>query len=533
MMRRWAVALALAGCAGVARAAVWQWAVDVPVAQGKPIHATMWIPPSCERVRGLLLGEQIILEDYVMQDAAIRQAAADTCLAMVLLRRGAVGEFDYDPALGNDKRDDLKLQAVLDALAAESGYGEVASAPLLPIGHSGGAIVAWHLAYWRPEHTIAWIGLHAAAVHPPAWAPKASVDGVPMLGISGEYESVGDPENAIDKHWRWLRGGLLEHRAEDKNAQMSELVDPGGGHFSFNPPMAAYVALFLRSAMAARVDDATPGKLRVVPKEAGWLTDDTPLAVKSEHTPAPYAEYTGDPSLAFWHLNQELALANDAYRRSDRGKRDQRVTCMQDGKPLRAVWLEDVHFAPDADGVTVHFAGEFLDKTPDTAAGEGRPLGHAPGPVEFKLIGGWFGGGEQVGPNDFRLHNGHLGPTDDLFVLAYHPGDATYAYAEQACEVKFPKLSKAGAPQTIRFAPLADRAAGTGEVALDATATSGLPVDFSVERGPAEVVGRTLRLEVLPPRSKLPVRVTVVAYQRGNAKTQSAAAVEQTFLLTR
>jgi hypothetical protein len=531
MMKRFAAALALAGCVSAARAAEWQWAVELPVAgqPTRPVRAWMWIPPRCERVRGLFLGEQIILEDDVMSTPAIRQAAADTCLAMVLMSRDAVGGFDYS----KEKRDDLKLQAILDTLAAESGYSEVATAPLLVIGHSGGSILGWHMAYWRPEHTIAWIGLHAAADHAPAWDPKGSVDGVPMLGISGEYESVGDPENEIDKHWRWLRGGLLDHRAQDKNAQMSELVDPGGGHFSFNPPMADYVALFIRSAVAARVDDATPGKLRVVPKEAGWLTDNTPLAVKSEHAPAPYPEYTGDPTLAFWHLNKELALANDAYRRGDRGKRDQRVTCMEDGKPLRAVWLEDVNFAPDADGVTVHFAGGFLDQTPDTAAGAGRPLGHAAGAVQFKLVGGWFGGGEQVGANDFRLRNGHLGLTDNLFVLAYHPGDATYAYAEQACEVKFPKMSKVGAPQAIRFAPITDRPVGAGEVVLDATASSALPVDFYVEQGPAEVVGRTLKLTALPPRAKMPVKVTVVAYQRGDAKTQSAVPVERTFLVTR
>jgi hypothetical protein len=527
------VVVMLCGWASVARAVEWQWAVEVPVAQGKPIHAWMWIPPQCERVRGLFLGEQIILEDYVMSNATIRQAATDTCLAMVLLNRGAVGEFEYGPHLSAEKRDDLKLQAVLDALAAESGYGEVATAPLLPIGHSGGSILGWHMAYWRPEHTIAWIGLHAAADHAPAWDPKASVDGVPLLAISGEYESVGDPENAIDKHWRWLRGGLLNHRAEDKNAQMSELVDPGGGHFSFNPPMADYVALFIRSAMAARVDDATPGKLRVVPKEAGWLTDNTPLAVESEHAPAPYARYTGDPTLAFWHLNKELALANDAYRRGDRAKRDQRVTCLQDGQPLRAVWLEDVQFAPDADGVTVQFAGGFLDKTPDTAAGAGKPLGHAPGEVQFKRIGGWFGGGEQVGPNAFRLRNGHLGVTDNLFVLAFHPGDATYAYAEQACEVKFPKMSTVGSAQTIQFAAIADRSSGVGEVKLEASASSGLPVDFYVEQGPAELVGSTLKLTALPPQAKFPVKVVVVAYQRGNATVQSAPVVERTFLLTR
>ena len=61
-----------------------------------------------------------------------------------------------------------------------------------------------------------------------------------------------------------------------------------------------------------------------------------------------------------------------------------------------------------------------------------------------------------------------------------------------------------------------------------------MPVEYYVVRGPAEVVGNTLRLTALPPRTRLPARVTVVAYQWGRAtgnKVQSAPLVEHTFLL--
>ena len=521
--------LVLLALTGVARAAEWQFEVGLP---GTRVHASMWIPPTCGRVRGILLGEQIILEDRVMQDPAIRSAATDKCLAMVLLSRGSIGDFDY-----KGKRDDKTLQAVLDALAGDSGYRELSSAPLLTIGHSGGAGPAWTIAYWNPSRVIAIIGLHSAVVHPPSFDPKATVEGIPVLGISGEYESWGQPDVPLDQHWHWLRGSLLEMRGQMKRPLVSLLVDPGGSHFSFNRPMADYVALFIRSAAEARLpQDSNPaGPLRDVPLDAGWLTDINPLNPgPGEHPPAPYALYSGDRSLAFWHLNRELALANENFRRDARGKRDQRVTCGQGGKLIPAAWMEDLHFQPEGDGMSFSIETGFLQKTPQGVAGSGRPLAHAAVLPNLSLIGGWFGGGEQTGPNTFRIRFGHLGPTDNLMVLASQSGSTELAYAEQPCQVKFPKSNTEGEAQNIEFAALADRTAGPADVPLKATASSGLPVEYYVVRGPAEVVGNTLHLSALPPGTRLPARVTVVAYQWGRsvgARVQSAPLVERTFLL--
>ncbi len=522
--------------------AQWQFAVDVPGTQPsqRTIHAVMWIPPGCKHVRGILLApQQVILEDKVLQDPTMRAMAEQEDLAFVLLNRDAVGGFDYKV-----KRDDLRLQAVLDALAVESGYEEIATAPLITLGHSGGAITAWNVAYWKPSRMIAVVSLHSAAIPPPAWDPKANVNGVPILGISGEYESWGDPNVPLDMHWRWLRGRLLEYRASQKEALMSILVDPGGSHFSFNPPMANYVAMFVAKALEARAPlvsgvDYGPSPLRHIPLESGWLTDETPLRKgQNEHPAAPYTQYTGDPSLAFWHIDGELAHANEDYRRSDRGKVDQRVTCGIGGKMADAVWLEDLPFEPEfeADGsVTVHIQGGFLAETPAGVADSGKPLGHADGPIQFSLIGGWSGGGKQVGPNSFALVPGHLGPSDNLMVLAYHPGDARYAYAEQPCQVKWPKVNQAGKPQTIDFEPLEDQNASAKEIQLHATSSSGRGVHFYIAQGPADIEGNTLFFTPIPPRTKMPVKVTVVAYQWGTTQPpaiQSAKPVERSFFLT-
>jgi hypothetical protein len=93
-------------------------------------------------------------------------------------------------------------------------------------------------------------------------------------------------------------------------------------------------------------------------------------------------------------------------------------------------------------------------------------------------------------------------------------------------------VNKAGSPQKITFEPIPDQAVGTREVTLRATADSRLPVEFYVKYGPAEVEGNRLVLGAIPPRSRLPMKICVVAYQWGRMKgppIQSAQSVEQTF----
>ena len=205
-----------------------------------------------------------------------------------------------------------------------SGYVEISQAPLLTLGHSGGAIPAWNTAYWNPGRCIAVIGLKSAPIHPPAYAPKSNVDGVPILAVTGQYESWGVKNHPADWHWHWVRGTLLEFRAIGVESLMSELVEPGVTHFGWDDDLARYVALFIRKAAHYRIPAEAPAigqpvKLNHLTLRSGWLTDPTFLTAP-RYPAAPYAQYTGDPSLAFWHLDEELARANEAYGAARKGK---------------------------------------------------------------------------------------------------------------------------------------------------------------------------------------------------------------------
>jgi CubicO group peptidase (beta-lactamase class C family) len=76
---------------------------------------------------------------------------------------------------------------------------------------------------------------------------------------------------------------------------------------------------------------------------------------------------------------------------------------------------------------------------------------------------------------------------------------------------------------------------GVKAIALRASSSSGLPVNYYVVKGPAIIDGDTLRLTEIPVRSRYPVKIKVVAYQWGRMTAplfQSAVPVTREFYLT-
>lgn len=540
-MRRLFLILLLSCTAGLHAEAEWQFSVPTADSKGR---AFLWIPPDCDYVRGVVLSGQVILEKNLMEDPAIRAAAARAGLALVLDMKNTIG-IGSDLREGGDGR--KRLQAILDGLAEVSGHPEIAQAPLLTIGHSGGAIFAWHAGYAMPERVFGVIGLKAAPIGPPEGIKPQKGDGgavlnnVPVLVITGQYESWGNPVRTPEYHWRWVRGGLLDFRARGHNALMSALVEPGTGHFSWYDDLAKYVALFIEKAAryripAERPPAGEPPTLRDIPQEQGWLTD-VNFFGQACHATAAFKDYTGDPSMAFWHLDEELARANDAFGAQHKGRKFQQITFLDGDKPLAPGWMMEVPFRPMEDGQSFRVKADFLDETsPDFSKPVARPLTRAEGPITYRLIGGWSGGGRQTGPDTFRPAMDRFSwvkPSDSVMVIASHPGDGSHALYEQPAAIKHGARLKEGSAQTITFDPVPDQKEGAS-VQLSAKSSAGLPVDFFVIEGPAVLEGDTLRVTQIPVRAKRPVKVTVGAWSWGRAsdpKVQSAEPVTQSFLV--
>jgi len=534
--RHFSAMLATLSLALTASPAEWQWAVDTGVKEhGK---AFLWIPPECEYVRGLVVGQQVILEQPALEDPQVRAAATRVNLGILFFVPGVIA---YD-GFGPDSRGEENYSRIARELADISGYGEIAHAPFLGIGHSGGALPVWRMGYWKPERCFGIIGLRAAPIGPPKHDHKARAEGVPILVITGQYETW-NPKQSSEHHWRWCRGDILAMRAKWDQCLASVLVHPGAGHFNWDDKLAGHVAMFIEKAARYRIprQPAPAGeepKLNDLTLESGWLTDHT-LTPPVNFLTAAYKDYKGDPSMAFWHLDEELARANEEFCQT-KGKKLQLVTVLDNGKKLKSAWMQSIELQPEKDGITMRVRADFVDETPVQFASPGQPyeIGHADGPIKFRLIGSWGGGGEQVGPDMVRIKFDRFtiaSRRPGLMFMAYHPGNEEYAYAEQSCSIRFPKVNRKGKDQTITFAELADQKLGAKEIELHATSDAGLPVRFCVIAGPAKVEGSKLIFTRAPPRAKFPIGVTVAAYQWGRSTepmVQSAECVERSFSIT-
>jgi hypothetical protein len=120
----------------------------------------------------------------------------------------------------------------------------------------------------------------------------------------------------------------------------------------------------------------------------------------------------------------------------------------------------------------------------------------------------------------------------DIWLLAGHPGDVEFKSTVQQFNMRIPLRNKEGMEQHIHFAPIADVTQTAKSVSLTATSDSGMPIYYYVQEGPAELKDGKLIFTTIPPRSKFPVKVTVVAWQYGRSiepKVETAEPVIQSF----
>ena len=524
---------ALLLCCGLAAAqeqVVWQY--SVPVAEApKPARAYLWIPPACERVRGLLVGGMTLIEKDLVEDPLIRRACAEEGLAIVFLYPACDLTFNY-----KEKAADKILLRLLSDLADLSGCAEIAEAPLLPVGHSTGGLFARNVAYWNPARTIAVVHIKSGPIAPPPFDPAATIKGVPLLAINGQFEEFGPyPSGNIPKgksqegQWMTVRESVLRLRAGGVPANL--IVEPGAGHFAWSEPLAHYVALFIRKAARFRLPE---GGAALKDAGEGWLSDGGITIMI--HAPAPPAKYAGDPATAFWNFDEELARANDAFHRGRFSGEDQFVTFVQDGRPVEPVPRPALRFEPAGDGTSFKVKGTFLEAYPGHHPRAGEPVGHAEGPVRFRVV---RGSAIQTGPDTFRIRwdaHGINPSTARVIVMAYHAGDGRYRHAEQPVNVRIPERNTKGKAQAITFPDIPSVTPDAGPFELEARSDSGLEVSYYVAYGPAVVEGNRLRIAEVPRRARFPLKVSVVAVQWGRPLeplVQSAEPVERIFLVER
>jgi hypothetical protein len=521
------VKLLLAAILGTltANAAVYQYSVPAGARR-----AYLWVPPECKQVRGAVVAMANLLERTWLEDPLIREAATAECLAEVWIGpppEGAAAEFTAELKPGTE----AALQKVFHDLALESGYPEIEQAPLIAMGQGDSGPLAWNIANWDAARTIAVIPIKTAPL------PALRFAGVPLCYVVGETNEWPQYHDGrlIDREglWPMVRESALALRdASDANL-VSVVIDAGGGSIDWSEKQARFVALFIRKACRYRLPAEGSHRLQAIDPRSGWLMDAAGVE-PAKFPAAPYTKYRGDRKQAYWFFDAETAHAAELFAGDRKTRQPQMLTFVQDRKPLPvSQGAATLRFEPENDGITFRVAGVFMAEMPKELVGGGAPLGHAPGPIAFRLIAG---PAVQLGHDRFRLqfNRGDVGGT--VWIEAEHPGDERYRHAVQPAQLTIPARLTQGKAQTITFPKILNQRVGEDSIELRATSDSKLPVEYYVVSGPAEVEGHNLRITAIPVRSRYPVKVTVVAYQWGRTEGpiyQSATPVELTFQIER
>lgn len=529
-------------------AAEWQWSVPimevVSEETGSHPQAFLWVPPTCSRVKAVVVGQHNMCEETLFENSLFRREMEEAGIALVWI--SPILDFPWDVTNGcNDE-----LLDALNNLAEVSGYDELKLTPIVPLGHSAMATFPWNFAAWNPERTLAVISYHGDAPRTNLcgygranleWGRTRNIDGIPGLMIEGEYE-----------WWEARVRPALAFRMMYPESCISFLCDAGRGHFDVADRTAAYIALFLKKALEWRLPEAEAGgpiKLKKVNPQDGWLAErwrrgdevegETRMPAPSKQPkrakPAPFGQYKGDPHDAFWYFDREMAELTEAIYREERGKQPQYLCFVQDKRLLsydeKAHLRVSARFLPEADGRTFHLKAVYTDSTYRVLTDE-----HAAVMPKITRICGPV---EQVDDTTFCISFYRMGMynrkrTGSITLLASSPGDRQYKSVVQELSFNIPYRQTEGKRQHLLFPGLPNVTADVDSLVLNAVSDSDLPVSYYVKEGPAEVEGNKLVFTSIPPRSRFPMKVTVVAWQYGVAgKVQTAEPVERSFYIYR
>ncbi|MDR3723446.1 MAG: hypothetical protein P4K83_03040 [Terracidiphilus sp.] len=525
-MTKWIVFLMILSggfVTSLAQDVVYQFAV--PVASRT---AYLWIPPRCEQVRGVVAAFANLTERMWLDDAMARKAMSDECLAALWIGPGDESLLNADLKPGNKEI----IEKLFRDLAEVSGFPELANAPVIATGHSAHGQFAWRFAEVEPERTIAAIPIKTVPL--PA---NLQIAGIPLLYIVGEsteWPQYRDGRQG-DREFFWpvVRDSARRLRQQNPLNLVAVATDPGGGHFDWNSEDARLMALFLHKACALRLPALNGTRaLRPVQVNDGWVVDSAGVD-PDRWPPQSLRTFRGESGEAYWAFDDEMAHAIVNFAGDRHRRHTQMLTVEQDGQllPVAKQGFAAPRFVPESDGVTFQLRPAHLDAVPSELTGAGLPLGHSKQPVRMYAITGPV---EQVDPYSFRIAMKRATADGDIWIEETQDGDDFYRKAVQPIRLRVPLKLNSGMPQQIHFSPIADLRAGVHSVRLKATSTSGLPVRFYVDYGPAVVVNGHLDLRDVPLHGCRSIEVRVVAYQWGSlAESNPVDAVQNAVPVSR
>lgn len=260
----------------------------------------MRLPRGSKQIKALLYTHQNMTEEVLFRSDRFCRQMDSLGIAMVFVQQGSQ---NWDVSTGCQER----FEEIISRMAAATEHPEIATAPVIPFGHSAQATFPWNFAAWNPDRTLCIISYHGDAPRTNLcgygrenveWGRTRNIDHIPGLMIEGEYE-----------WWEARVRPALAFRMMYPDSRISFLCDAGKGHFDLCDDTMDYIVRFIAKSM----DNPRP--------EGGcyysrWIAD---------------GSESDDPHDQFWYHDDEMVALTRARYEASRGKKMQYLSaCVGD-----------------------------------------------------------------------------------------------------------------------------------------------------------------------------------------------------------
>lgn len=253
-------------------------------------RAYLRLPRGAKEVKAVLYCHQNMTEEVLFRSPEFCQTMDSLGVAMAFIQQGSQ---NWDVTTGCQER----FEQIMNDFAKGTEHPEIATAPIIPFGHSAQATFPWNFAAWNPDRTLCIISFHGDAPRTNLcgygrenieWGRSRNIDKIPGLMIEGEYE-----------WWEARVRPALAFRMMYPDSRISFLCDAGKGHFDLSEETQRYIARFIEKAIEnPRPEDGV--------LYSRWYADGT------EST---------DPHDCFWYQDAEMVNRTKAIYASSRGKK--------------------------------------------------------------------------------------------------------------------------------------------------------------------------------------------------------------------
>ncbi len=371
-------------------------------------RAYLRLPRSHKEVKALLYCHQNMTEEVLFRSSLFTRQMDSLGVAMAFVQQGSQ---NWDTSVKDEQGRSCqeRFEQLVQAFAEGTGHAEIATAKIIPFGHSAQATFPWNFAAWNPDRTLCIISYHGDAPRTNLcgygranveWGRTRNIDSIPGLMIEGEYE-----------WWEARVRPALAFRMMYPESRISFLCDAGRGHFDLGLETQLYMARFIAKALEA-------------PRPKGgayysrWHEDGT------EDT---------DPHDQFWYQDEQMVALTRARYEATRGRQMQYVSARINGQPI--AYNPDAHIKMNVTIAQDEFSIEPFFAEADRLTPTGR---HAAGRPRVVLISG---PAIQTGEYTFRYDPDYFGRDPKrqwtgVTLCIEADGDSVYKPAVQELNVR-------------------------------------------------------------------------------------------------